>query len=135
MASIAPWIEDSAQVMAPGTRSRQELMKWLGAELKERAPKSAHDQLSEAFLRALWDYQPIHGTWFQRAILKQEVWRLLVTFRASGRNNSGAIADFEAVIPGLVRRLELMGAEQETVLQVDQRLQEALEDVRDWPLV
>ena len=135
MASIAPRIEGIGQAFTPGTRARRELIRWLGERLKERAPGSAHLQLAEGFLEALSDLQIDRRAWVQRAILKQEVWRLLVTFRASGKNDSGAIAEFEAIIPGLAYRLELIGAGQETVRQVEERLQEALEDVRDWPLV
>lgn len=135
MASIANSIEGSAPALASGTRAGQSLMKWLSAELKERAPGSAHHQLAEAFLRALSNKRTDDGTWVLRAILKQEVWRLLVTLRASGKDNSEAIAEFEAIIPGLAQRMELDGVGRGTVREVDEWLQEALEDVRDWPLV
>ncbi len=95
----------------------------------------AHHQLAEGFLRALSGEQNDHRTWVQRAILKQEVWRLLVTLRASGEDNSGAVAEFEALIPGLAQHMEMVSAEQEAAREVDERLREALQDVRGWPLV
>lgn len=135
MALDSLWEEETAPSLAARTRAKWELKNWLGAELKKRAPASAHQKLAEDFLGALWNNREGNWNWVRRAILKQEVWRILVTLRAAGMDDSEAIAEVEGIVPGLAQQLELNGAGRETVRQVHERLREALKDVRDWPFV
>ncbi|MFH1763067.1 MAG: hypothetical protein ABIF09_02640 [Gemmatimonadota bacterium] len=135
MALNSLWEEETAPSLATRTRAKWELRNWLGAELKKGAPGSAHQRLAEDLLCALWNDREDDWNWVRRAILKQEVWRILVTLRGAGMNDSEAIAEVERIVPRLARRMEQFGVGQETVGQVHERLQEALKDVRDWPLV
>jgi hypothetical protein len=135
MTSIPARKQKRDPTLALGAWERWELRTWLGGELKDRIPGSPHQQLAETFLRALTEDQARHWTRVHRAILKQEVWRLLVTLRRSRRDDKGAITEFEAMIPGLTQRMEDIGVGSEAVQEIDERLSEALEDLRDWPLV
>jgi len=135
MTSIPAWKKERDPTLAFGAWERRELRSWLVGELKDRIPGSPHEQLTETFIRALADDQARHRTRVHRAILKQEVWRLLVTLRRSRRNDDGAIAEWESIVSGLTQRMENIGVGRETVQKFDERLSETLEDLRDWPLL
>ena len=134
MKSTAAWIESGSTGLKPGARAKLELTVLLGTELRRRAPGCAHHRLSEDFLRALWEDQTGHEARLRKAILKQEVWRLLVTMRMSGKASSEARAEFEQIALGLTERMGKVDEGPEAVREIDRRLREALGDLRDWPL-
>jgi hypothetical protein len=98
-------------------------------------PGSTRDQRTEALLRALTDLQADEEGRIRWAILKQEVWRLLVELRGSEGEASDPASRLRALIPALVEDLTTDGVSVATASLAETRLVEALEAVQDWPLV
>jgi len=103
--------------------------------LDTRGPGSTREETSEALLRALTDLQVDGESRIRWAILKQEVWRLLVELRASEGEACDPASRLRALIPAFVEDLTTDGVSVAAASQVETRLGEALRAVQDWPVV
>lgn len=133
--SVTPHARGSEARIPMPLSEREGPVERRGEKADPGGPGNTRRTQLDALQRALGDVLEDRKSQVRWVILKQEVWRLLVSLRMSEGKGITPAERFRGLIPALAYRMATNGESAEAVFFAQARLRDALEAVHDWPLV